>query len=111
MEVTQVIDVGLAGVIGADRIVDGDEVYGAGASSGLPIRGDVYGPVNYIAYVPFEQAFPWSGEWDEVSAARAAALGFELLTALALFALGRRVRVGPGLRDGLARRYQPAGRA
>jgi hypothetical protein len=51
--------------------------------------------VNYVAYVPFEQAFPWSGEWDEVSAARAAALGFELLTALALFALGRRVRAGP----------------
>jgi hypothetical protein len=91
----KVIDVGLAGVIGADRIVDGDEVYGPGASSGMPIRGDVYGPVNYLAYVPFEQAFPWSGNWDEVSAARAAALGIELLTALALFALGRRVRAGP----------------
>ena len=61
----------------------------------MPIRGDVYGPVNYLSYVPFEQAFPWSGKWDEVSAARAAALGFELLTALALFALGRRVRAGP----------------
>jgi len=91
----KVIDVGLAGVIGADRIVKGDDVYGPGASSGMPIRGDVYGPVNYLAYVPFEQAFPWSGNWDEVSAARAAALGFELLTALALFALGRRVRSGP----------------
>jgi Glycosyltransferase family 87 len=91
----KVIDVGLAGVIGADRLVDGDGVYGPGASSGMPIRGDVYGPVNYLAYVPFEQAFPWSGRWDEVSAARAAALGFELLTALALFALGRRVRAGP----------------
>ena len=91
----KVIDVGLAGVIGADRLVKGDEVYGPGASSGMPIRGDVYGPVNYLAYVPFEQALPWSGSWDEVSAARAAALGFELLTALALFALGRRVRVGP----------------
>ena len=91
----KVIDVGLAGAIGADRLVDGDEVYGPGASSGMPIRGDVYGPVNYLTYVPFEQAFPWSGEWDSVSAARAAALGFELLTALALFALGRRVRAGP----------------
>lgn len=91
----KVIDVGLAGVIGADRLVKGDEVYGQGASSGMPIRGDVYGPVNYLAYVPFEQAFPWSGSWDEVSAARAAALGFELLTALGLFALGRRVRAGP----------------
>src|SRR4051794_20535209 len=92
---SKVIDVGLAGVIGADRLVDGDEVYGPGASSGMPIRGDVYGPVNYVTYVPFEQAFPWSGKWDSVSAARAAALGFELLTALALFALGRRVRGGP----------------
>ncbi len=91
----KVIDVGLAGVIGADRLVKGDEVYGPGASSGMPIRGDVYGPVNYLAYVPFEQALPWSGRWDEVSAARAAALGFELLTALALFTLGRRVRAGP----------------
>jgi branched-subunit amino acid transport protein AzlD len=91
----KVIDVGLAGVIGADRLAAGDEVYGPGASSGMPIRGDVYGPVDYLAYVPFEQALPWSGEWDDVSAARAAALGFELLTALALFALGRRVRAGP----------------
>jgi hypothetical protein len=102
----KVIDVGLAGVIGADRIVKGDEPYGAGASSGMPIRGDVYGPVNYLAYVPFEQAFPWSGEWDEVSAARAAALGFELLTALGLFALGRRVRAGPeGTTLGVALAY------
>src|SRR5262249_41645608 len=62
--------------------------------SGMPIRGDVYGPVNYLAYVPFEQAFPWSGEWDEVTAARAAALGFELLTAAALFGLGRRMHRG-----------------
>jgi hypothetical protein len=102
----KVIDVGLAGVIGADRLAKGDEVYGPGASSGMPIRGDVYGPVNYLAYVPFEQAFPWSGQWDEVSAARAAALGFELLTALALFALGRRIRPGPeGKTLGIALAY------
>ena len=24
-------------------------------------HGDTYGPVNYYAYVPFEQALPWSG--------------------------------------------------
>ncbi len=91
----KVIDVGLAGVIGADRLAKGEDIYGEGASSGMPIRGDVYGPVNYLAYLPFEQAFPWSGSWDEVSAARAAALGFELLTALALFGLGRAIRAGP----------------
>jgi Glycosyltransferase family 87 len=102
----KVIDVGLAGVIGADRLVKGDDVYGEGASSGMPIRGDVYGPVNYLAYVPFEQAFPWSGRWDEVSAARAAALGFELLTALALFGLGRSIRAGPeGATLGIALAY------
>ncbi len=99
-EVTEgkVIDVGLAGVIGADRLASGEDVYGADFSEGLPasgdVRGDVYGPVNYLAYVPAEQAFPWSGEWDDVPAARAAALGFDLLCALALFALGRRLRDG-----------------
>jgi glycosyl transferase family 87 len=90
----KVIDVGLAGVIGADRLTHGEDVYGEGASSGTPVRGDVYGPVNYIAYAPFELAFPWSGHWDDVPAARAAALAFELLTALALFGLGRRLRPG-----------------
>lgn len=94
----KVIDVGLAGVIGADRLTDGEAVYGVEFAQGLPasgdVRGDVYGPVNYLAYVPAEQAFPYDGEWDEVPAARAAALAFDLLTALALFALGRRVREG-----------------
>ena len=102
----KVIDVGLAGVIGADRLAKGEDVYGQGTSSGMPIRGDVYGPVDYLAYVPFEQALPWSGRWDEVSAARAAALGFELLTALALFGLGRRLRAGPeGITLGIALAY------
>ena len=106
----KVIDVGLAGVIGADRLTKGEEVYGEDFSRGLPpssdVRGDVYGPVNYLAYVPFELAFPWSGHWDEVSAARAAALGFELLTALALFGLGRRMWAGPeGITLGVALAY------
>ena len=90
------IDVGLAGVVGADRITHGEDLYSPDFSEGLPssgdVRGDTYGPVNYLAYVPFEQAFPWSGRWDDVPAARAAALGFDLLTALALFALGSRLR-------------------
>jgi len=106
----KVIDVGLAGVIGADRLTHGDDVYGPDFSEGLPpssdVRGDVYGPVNYLSYVPFEAAFPWGGTWDEVSAARAAALGFELLTALALFALGGRIRAGPeGRMLGIALAY------
>jgi hypothetical protein len=92
----KVIDVGLAGVIGADRLVHGEDVYGEDFSAELPssggVRGDVYGPVNYLAYAPFELAFPWSGEWDDVPAARGAALGFDLLTAVALFFLGHRLR-------------------
>ena len=92
----KVIDVGLAGVVGADRITHGEDLYSPDFSEGLPssgdVRGDTYGPVNYLAYVPFEQAFPWSGRWDDVPAARAAALGFDLLTAVALFTLGSRLR-------------------
>jgi hypothetical protein len=90
----KVIDVGLASVIGADRVTDGEFLYGAGSASGQPIRVDVYGPINYLAYVPFEQLFPWSGEWDSVPAARAASLSFDLLTALLLFALGGSLRRG-----------------
>jgi glycosyl transferase family 87 len=96
----KVIDVGLAGVVGADRLTDDKDVYGEDFSEGLPssgdVRGDVYGPVNYLAYVPTELAFPWSGHWDDVPAARGAALGFELLTALALFFLGTTLRRGAG---------------
>ena len=92
----KVIDVGVAGVVGADRLADGDDIYSEDFTSELPesgdVRGDVYGPVNYLAYVPAEQAFPWEDEWDDVPAARYAALAFDLLTALALFALGRRLR-------------------
>jgi hypothetical protein len=94
----KVIDVGLAGTIGADRLLAGDDIYGVDFSEELPasgdVRGDVYGPVNYLAYAPFELALPWSGEWDDVPAALGAALAFDLLTALALFALGRRLREG-----------------
>jgi glycosyl transferase family 87 len=91
---SNVIDVGYAGVIGADRIVDGSELY----NGHFPVdnaRGDTYGPVNYLAYVPFEQAFPWSGQWDDLPAAHAAALAFDLLTAAGLFLLGRQIRAGP----------------
>jgi hypothetical protein len=92
---SQVIDIGAAGVVGADRIEHGKPLYGGGFSEGLPIHGDVYGPFNYLAYVPFEEAFPFHGEWDSLPAAHAAAIAFDLLTALGLLALGRRLRAGP----------------
>ncbi|MGI9081214.1 MAG: glycosyltransferase 87 family protein [Thermoleophilaceae bacterium] len=88
-----VIDVGYAGVIGADRIADGDPLYGDGFSGEVE-RGDTYGPVSYLAYVPFEQALPWSGSWDDLPAAHAAAITFDLITLLGLVLLGRRLRPG-----------------
>ena len=100
---SRVIDVGVAGVIGADRITHGSELYEGDFGSGIDVRGDVYGPFNYLAYVPFEQAFPWSGDWGSVPAAHAAAIAFDLLTALGLLVLGRRLRAGPeGSRLGVA---------
>ncbi len=91
---SNVIDVGYAGVIGAHKLVHGDPLYGHWPSDNA--SGDTYGPVNYYAYVPFLAVFGWSGKWDSLPAAHAAAIAFDLLTLLALFALGRRIR-GPTL--------------
>ena len=91
---SNVIDVGYAGVIGADRIVDGDPLYGPGFSEDVE-RGDTYGPATYLAYVPFEQTMTWSGAWDDLPAAHGAALAFDLLTLAGLILLGRRLRPGP----------------
>jgi hypothetical protein len=95
---SNVIDVGYAGVLGADRIVDGHQLYGDGFSKDVP-KGDTYGPVNYLLYVPFEQAIPWSGRWDDLPAAHGAAIAFDLLTIGVLLLLGRALRPG---REGTA---------
>ena len=87
------IDVGYAGVVGADRIVHGEPVY-----DNFPedvSQGDTYGPVNYIAYVPFERIWPWSGTWNDLPAAHGAAVFFDLATFALLIFLGRRIRPGP----------------
>jgi hypothetical protein len=91
----KVIDVGYAGTIGADRIADGSQLYGEGQWPKGIEKGDTYGPVTYLSYVPWEQLMPWKGSWDELPSAHAAALTFDLLTLLALFVLGRRLRAGP----------------
>ena len=91
---SHVIDIGVAGVVGADHVTHGQELYDGAFAPGVGIRGDVYGPFNYLAYVPFEAAFPWTGHWGDVPAAHAAAIAFDLLTALGLLALGRRLRPG-----------------
>ena len=91
---SNVVDVGYAGVIGADRFADGRALYGAFPRDNS--NGDTYGPAVYAAYVPFEQALPWSGRWDDLPAAHAAAIAFDLLACALCFLIGRRVR-GPDL--------------
>ena len=102
---SNVIDVGYAGVIGADRIADGDPLYGSGFSEDVE-RGDTYGPLTYLFYVPFEQALPWSGSWDDLPAAHGAAIAFDLFTLIGLVLLGRRLRGGlEGYELGIALGY------
>jgi hypothetical protein len=87
------IDVGYAGVVGADRIAHGEQLY-----DNFPedvSQGDTYGPVNYYAYVPFERIWPWSGSWDDLPAAHGAAVFFDLATFALLLWLGLRIRPGP----------------
>ena len=91
---SNVIDVGYAGVIGAQKLVDGEPLYGGWPKDNE--HGDTYGPVTYALYVPFEQVLPWSGVWDDLPAAHVAAVVFDLLVLLMLFLVGRKVR-GPDL--------------
>jgi hypothetical protein len=87
------IDVGYAGVVGADRIAHGEQLY-----DNFPddvSQGDTYGPVNYLAYLPFERIWPYSGEWDDLPAAHAASILFDLAVFTFLILLGLRIRPGP----------------
>jgi hypothetical protein len=113
---SNVIDVGYSGVIGANRIVNGQSPYGHmpregslkpcgradvegeirervqtnGRCESANERGDTYGPVAYESYVPGYLLFGWSGKWDRLPAAHATALAFDLLALLGLALLGRR---------------------
>jgi hypothetical protein len=64
-----VLDVGYAGLAGADRILDGISPYGH-MPSDIKL-GDTYGPLNYLLYVPLIWLFGWSGQWDYLPAAHA----------------------------------------
>ena len=86
---SNVIDVGYAGVIGADLIQHGTTPYGH-----MPKdcgQCDTYGPLNYIAYVPFEAAAPYTGKWDDLPAAHATATLFDALALLGLLVAGWRL--------------------
>ena len=122
-----VIDVGLAGVVGADRILDGEAPYGNmpqrgnlepcgpadtdgrvrdriqsnGRCEAAIERGDTYGPVSYLAYVPATALFGWSGKWDSLPAARATSIAFDLFVVLGLALVGLRFG-GPRLAVQLA---------
>jgi hypothetical protein len=85
----RVIDVGYAGVVGADRILDGTIPYGNMPSD--VGTGDTYGPLNYLLYVPFVLMFGYSGEWDFLPAAHALTLFSFVAGAMALFITGYRL--------------------
>jgi hypothetical protein len=86
---SRVIDVGYAGVVGADLILDGTLPY-----ANMPAdvgTGDTYGPLNYLLYVPFVLIFGFSGQWDFLPAAHALTFLAFVTGALALFVAGWRL--------------------
>jgi hypothetical protein len=83
---SRVIDVGYAGVVGADRLLSGEIPYG-----NMPPdvgTGDTYGPLNYLLYVPFVLMFGFSGNWDFLPAAHALTMFSFVAGAMALFIAG-----------------------
>lgn len=85
---SRVIDVGYAGVAGADRIIDGIIPYG-----NMPNdvgTGDTYGPLNYLLYVPFVLMFGFSGKWDFLPAAHATTVFAFTAGAIGMFIAGWR---------------------
>ena len=116
LEGSNVIDVGYSGVVGAHRIVNGEMPYGHmpvqgnlkacgpadaegeireriqtnGRCESSNERGDTYGPVSYLAYVPGFLALGWSGKWDSLRAAHFTSIALDLLVLLGLALVGRR---------------------
>jgi hypothetical protein len=116
LEGSNVIDVGYSGVIGAHRIVNGDMPYGHmpvqdsrkpcgpadeageireriqtnGRCESSNERGDTYGPISYLAYVPGYLMLGWSGKWDSLPAAHFTSIALDLLAMLGVALVGRR---------------------
>jgi hypothetical protein len=123
VQASNVIDVGYSGVVGAHRIASAQSPYGNfPVRDGRPVcradddaddvreriqtngrcetaneRGDTYGPVAYIAYLPGYGLFGWSGKWEggigfgELPAAHVTAIVFDLLCLLGLALVGLRL--------------------
>ena len=116
LEDSNVIDVGYAGVIGAHRIANGEMPYGHmpaqgklrrcgeadtegevreriqtnGRCESSNERGDTYGPVSYVTYLPGFWLLGWSGNWDSLPAAHFTSIALDLLVLLGLVLVGRR---------------------
>jgi hypothetical protein len=116
LEGSNVIDVGYSGVVGAHRIVNGEMPYGHmpvqqdrrpcgpadtageireriqtnGRCESSNERGDTYGPVSYLAYVPGFLMLGWTGKWDSLPAAHFTSVALDLLAMLGLALVGRR---------------------
>jgi hypothetical protein len=113
---SNVIDVGFAGPIGAERIVHGQSPYGNfpveddrqpcgpadrdgeireriqanGRCEAANPSGDTYGPVSYLTYIPGYAFFGWSGKWDDLPAAHFTSILFDMLCLIGLGLVGRR---------------------
>jgi len=116
VENSNVIDVGYSGVVGAQRITQGEAPYGNfpvedslkacgpadedgeirdriqtnGRCESANPQGDTYGPVAYEAYLPGYWFFGWSGKWDDLPAAHFASVVFDVLCMLGLALVGLR---------------------
>ena len=116
LEDSNVIDVGYAGVIGAQRISSGvmpydhfpkedalkacgpadtegeirDRIQFNGRCESANPLGDTYGPVAYEAYLPGYWIRGWSGKWDKLPAVHLTSIIFDVLCALGLGLAGLR---------------------
>jgi hypothetical protein len=113
---SNVIDVGYSGVVGANRIANGQSPYGHfpvedqlkacgktdadgeireriqtnGRCESANPQGDTYGPVAYEAYLPGYLILGWTGKWDDLPAAHLSSIMFDLLCLLGLALVGLR---------------------
>ena len=116
IEDSNVIDVGYAGVIGAERIAHGVSPYGHfpveenlkpcgppdangeirnriqtnGRCESANPQGDTYGPVSYESYLPGYWVRGWSGKWDKLPAVHLTSIVVDLLCLVGLGLVGLR---------------------